>query len=193
VATGATHVVSGGLQPEATGATANGKPVGGPQVAGAAAAGLPEAVVASVRVRRELGSLPVYVRPGSILPIEPLVESTEEKPSGPLTLRVFPGPDCHGALYQDDGRTFAYEHGEFLRMSFTCHQSADGNVAVHIGRHVGSYPAWWKMIDVEVNGPARPPVSATVNGRGAALKAAGGAMVVQVPDNGMGMDVVVRE
>ena len=51
-----------------------------------------------------LANLPVYVRAGSIIPISPLTQNTEEIPNGPLTLRVYAGDNCHGTLYQDDGK-----------------------------------------------------------------------------------------
>jgi alpha-glucosidase len=176
VQTEATLAVGGGLQPEA-GGTQAAKP----------------AVMPSVRVHRELASLPVYVRPGAILPIEPLVESTDEKPTGPLTLRVFPGPDCHGSLYQDDGSTFAYRSGGFLRMSFTCEVSpGDGAISLHIGKHEGGYPAWWKQIVVEVNGLATRPRSATVDGRRAETQSGSGPIRLTLPDDGKGIEVVLR-
>ncbi len=62
--------------------------------------------------------LPVYVRGGSILPLQPLIQSTDETPNGPLELRVYPGQPCSGSLYLDDGHTFRYQHGEFLRQTF---------------------------------------------------------------------------
>jgi alpha-glucosidase len=136
----------------------------------------------------------VYVRPGAILPIEPLVQSTDEKPTGPLTARVFPGPDCHGALYQDDGSTFAYKRGEFLRLSFTCDaQAGEGTLTVHIGKHEGSYPAWWKKIVVEVDGLAQFPRSATVNGRSATFHSGHGPFKMVVADDGEGIDVVLHQ
>ena len=60
-----------------------------------------------------LDTLPVYVRGGSILPLQPLVQSTDETPSGPLELRVYPGQQCRGSVYLDDGHTFRYQQGEF--------------------------------------------------------------------------------
>ena len=42
--------------------------------------------------------MPVYVRGGSILPLQPLVQNTDETPVGPLELRVYPGSDCSGSL-----------------------------------------------------------------------------------------------
>ncbi len=41
-------------------------------------------------VAPKLDELPMYVRAGTILPMAPVVQSTMEKPDGPLTLRVFP-------------------------------------------------------------------------------------------------------
>ena len=148
-------------------------------------------VLSSIRIHPELAALPVFVRPGAILPIEPLVQSTAEQPQGPLTLRVFPGPDCRGKLYQDDGVTFAYKHGESLRMNFTCDVSADG-IAVHIGRHEGRYPAWWKEIIVEVNGLLRAPTSVTVNGHSVPVTASDNALHTTAADVGTGIEIAVH-
>jgi len=104
-----------------------------------------------VLVHPNLDTLPVYVRGGSILPMQPLTQSTNETPQGPLLLRVYPGRDCEGSLYQDDGRTMAYKRGEFLRMHFTCKASAD-SVKLHIGPHEGSYRPWWSKLRVEIYG-----------------------------------------
>jgi alpha-glucosidase len=102
----------------------------------------------------ELASLPVFARGGSILPIEPLVQSTNETPQGALTLRIYRGGNedkCSGTLYLDDGKTYAYRTGAFLRMLFSCQTSADG-VHLILSPHEGSYPAWWKQIRAEFYG-----------------------------------------
>jgi alpha-glucosidase len=108
-----------------------------------------------------LATLPVYVRGGAILPMAPLTQSTDETPSGPLTLRVYAGDDCRGELYTDDGHSFAYRSGEFLRMSFAC-TVAPGGLRLELSKHSGSYPAWWKEVRVEVYGwqPTRDSVDA---------------------------------
>jgi alpha-glucosidase len=59
-------------------------------------------------IHPEVASLPVFVRAGAILPIAPLMQSTNETPQGPLTLRVYVGDACSGHLYLDDGKTYAY-------------------------------------------------------------------------------------
>jgi alpha-glucosidase len=105
----------------------------------------------TIQVPPELAKLPVFVRAGSILPIAPIVQSTSETPKGPLTLRVYVGDQCSGELYQDDGKTYAFQHGAYLRMKFSCQQSGDG-LRIEIGPHEGSYPAWWKQIHAEIYG-----------------------------------------
>jgi alpha-glucosidase len=105
----------------------------------------------SIPVKPELATLPVFVHAGSILPIAPLVESTNQIPQGPLSLRVYAGDDCNGSLYQDDGRTYAYKDGAYLRMKFTCQIASDG-FHLHAGPQEGTYPAWWKEIRVEIYG-----------------------------------------
>jgi alpha-glucosidase len=100
-------------------------------------------------IQPKLDVLPVYVREGSIIPFEPLVQSTDEKPQGPLTLRVYPGKDCHGSVYLDDGKTLAYTRGEFLRIEFSCAVTPSG-VELHVGERKGKYLPWWKTLHLEV-------------------------------------------
>jgi alpha-glucosidase len=174
-----------------------GKQVGGAQIQTTSGGLQPEAeagpTLSTIRIHPELAILPVFVRPGAILPTEPLVQSTEEKPQGPLTLRVFPGPNCSGGLYQDDGVTFAYKRGEYLRMNFTCAALPGGNgLTIHISKHEGGYSAWWKEIAVEVNGLPTAPVSATVNGRNTHVTGSGQTFTLLAPDPGTGIEVVLR-
>jgi len=93
--------------------------------------------------------LPIYVRAGAIIPQQPIVQSTSEVPMGPLELHVYPGPNCKGTLYADDGNTLNYQKGEFLRQAVTC--EANGTV-VKLAAPEGSFTPWWKEITVNVVG-----------------------------------------
>jgi alpha-glucosidase len=131
-----------------TGAKAAASPAT-PSIVDIAKAGPGASFPAPRRIHPVLETLPVYVRGGSILPFQPLIQSTDETPSGPLELRVYPGEGCSGSIYRDDGHTFAYQHGAFLRQAFTC--SPDGNsVRVNFGAREGSYVPWWKSIEVVI-------------------------------------------
>jgi alpha-glucosidase len=139
-------------------------------------------------VEPSLAVLPVYVRGGTILPMEPLTQSTEEMPIGPLTLRVYAGDDCKGTLYQDDGKSYDFKRGQFLRMENNC--SLEHNVlSVHVGRHEGSYKAWWSEITVEVYGWTAPEAHAKVGDQtiNATRNSTTQAWHVTIPDNGNGM------
>jgi alpha-glucosidase len=105
----------------------------------------------SVKVTPQVDVLPVFVRAGSILPFAPLVQSTQEKPSGPLTLKVYPGEGCAGSLYQDDGISFAYKEKDFLRVKYICESTQDG-LRLQIGTREGSFQPWWSGVQVTIFG-----------------------------------------
>ena len=63
--------------------------------------------------------MPLYVRAGAILPIGPVKQYTQEENSEPLKLRVYPGADGAFSLYEDDGVSYGYQHGEFTRIACT--------------------------------------------------------------------------
>jgi alpha-glucosidase len=115
----------------------------------------------SLSLHPKLDELPVFVRAGSIIPEQPLVQSTLEQPSGPLELQVYPGPDCHGSLYQDDGHSRAYLRGEFLRMTFSCDENSQG---IRISSHVekNAYKPWWDSMEIRVFGVQRKPTGINV-------------------------------
>src|SRR5512146_1067133 len=120
------------------------------------AEGAPKApMVQAVSVQPKLDELPVYVRAGAILPQEPVVQSTAEKPQGPLELRVYPGPNCSGSIYADDGHTFDYKQGHYFRQAFTCEATTQG-VTVKLAAPEGDYTPWWTQVLVTVYGQAQP-------------------------------------
>jgi alpha-glucosidase len=147
--------------------------------------------VSAVTVTPQLAELPVYVRPGTILPYAPLTQSTQQKPSGPLTLRVYSGPDCHGSLYTDDGHTFAYRQGAFLRMQFTCQTRPDGGMALHLGSHEGSYPAWWSQLQIEVYGLGQDRKVVHLKGNSVPAKLRDRVLTFSLADDGRGTDLTV--
>jgi alpha-glucosidase len=95
--------------------------------------------------------LPVYARAGSIIPMQPLTQSTEEVPQGPLALRVYPGPNCKGSLYQDDGTSLDYQKGKYLRVNFSCEMTSEG-LKIHLGATEGNYHPWWTRYEIQVVG-----------------------------------------
>ena len=70
--------------------------------------------------------IPVAVRAGAIIPMAPDMRNTSEKPWDPLTVEVFPSGKSDFTMYHDDGRSFAYEAGDFTVTRFDCDEAGGG-------------------------------------------------------------------
>jgi alpha-glucosidase (family GH31 glycosyl hydrolase) len=56
----------------------------------------------------DLATLPLYVRAGAIIPLDPVRQYTGQPVTEPTTLRVHPGANGTYTLYDDDGHTLEY-------------------------------------------------------------------------------------
>jgi alpha-glucosidase len=145
-----------------------------------------------VMITPKLADLPVYVREGTILPLAPLTQSTEEKPNGPLTLRVFAGNDCHGDLYEDDGKSFAFRNGQYLRIHFACTIKADGTLQIQIGPRQGSYTPWWSQVRLETFGWTPSAKRITSAAGNWPLQRSGSGWTVTIPAPSGSMDLLLQ-
>lgn len=64
-----------------------------------------------ITVVAPIDTLPLFVRAGSILPLGSKVESTEDQQTI-AKIRVYSGANGSFELYDDDGHTYDYEHGD---------------------------------------------------------------------------------
>jgi alpha-D-xyloside xylohydrolase len=62
--------------------------------------------------------IPVYVKAGTILPIGPDVQYSNEKPWDELEVRVYTGADGTFTLYEDEGDSYNYEKGKYTLIRF---------------------------------------------------------------------------
>ena len=117
---------------------------------------------------------PVYLRPGAIVPMQPLMRYTGEKPVDPLIVTIWrlnPGTSSSYSVYEDSGVSVEYQRGVFARTPIKATQTAD-TLRVEIGPAEGSYPGMLKTRGFEVRLPADwAPATVTVNG--VAVKHAG--------------------
>ena len=59
----------------------------------------------------DLATMPIYVRAGAIVPVDPVRQYTSEVVGEPTTLRVYRGADGQYTLYEDDGISQEYQNG----------------------------------------------------------------------------------
>ena len=140
-----------------------------------------------------LERLPVFVRAGTILPRQPLVQSTSETPTGPLYLDVYPGPDCAGTIYLDDGHSMSFAKGHYLRQTIRC-ASDGGGLNITFGPREGDYAPWWHAIQVIVHGRSTGDrISSSTLPTRAVPNAAPDTIEFEIPDPAKGGRITVAE
>lgn len=81
--------------------------------------------------------LPLYFREGTIMPVGPDVQYTDEKPAELITLYIYAGQNGTFTLYEDEGVNYNYEKGQFATIPFTYDEAAS---TLEIGDRRGEYP-----------------------------------------------------
>jgi alpha-glucosidase len=81
---------------------------------------------------------PLFVKAGSIIPMQKTMQYIDEMPSDTLILKVYPGKSSTYTLFEDEGTTFDYEKGAIAKTSFAC--SDDGKtIHLDISKREGKY------------------------------------------------------
>jgi alpha-glucosidase (family GH31 glycosyl hydrolase) len=116
-----------------------------------------------------LSQIPLYVKAGSIIPMQPPTLHTGEKPVDPIILTVFPlndGQQSGYRIYEDSDDSPNYEKGEAARTPISASLNRDGTVLnVVISPTEGHYPGMQSDRAYELRLPGSwPPSSVTVNG-----------------------------
>ncbi len=153
-----------------------------------------------------IDQIPVYVRAGAIVPMQPAMLHTGEKPVDPLIVNVWPlapGASSSYSVYEDSGVSVEYQKGVYARTPIKATEDGD-TLRVEIGPVEGSYPGMQKTRGYEVRLPADwPPESVTVNGKTVAFAKPGEpggwtfegntlTTVIPVPASGVGAKVIVE-
>ncbi len=75
-----------------------------------------------------LERMPLYVRDGAVLPMEPPVNHVGERDGKHLTLHVYAGEDGRFELYEDAGEGYGYRRGEWSLTAVDVRRTANGVV-----------------------------------------------------------------
>jgi len=110
-----------------------------------------------------LAKLPVYIKAGAIIPMQPDMQYFGEKPLDPLILDIYPSGNSSYKIYEDDGMSLKYQKGEFAQTLIKCSDTND-SILVDLFPSEGSFTVkdrnYSLIIHVE-----KKPVSVTVNGK----------------------------
>lgn len=78
----------------------------------------------TIMARAPYNRILVYVPEGSILPVGPEIEWSDEKPAELISLYVFAGKDAAFTLYEDEGTNYNYEKGQYATITFSWDEGA---------------------------------------------------------------------
>ena len=86
-------------------------------------------------------TLPLFIRPGSIIPMGPFLQYSSEKPADPIELRIYPGANGSFTLYEDEGDSFNYEKGKYATIPISWNNARH---TLEIGKRTGEFPGMLK-------------------------------------------------
>jgi alpha-glucosidase (family GH31 glycosyl hydrolase) len=99
----------------------------------------------------DLETMPLHVRSGAILPLAPVREYVDQPVDAPLTLVVYPGADGTFGLYEDDGRSFDYRKGAWMRTEMIWRDAAR-RLTLRLAPGARMLPPAVRRIDVRLAG-----------------------------------------
>jgi alpha-D-xyloside xylohydrolase len=100
-----------------------------------------------IEAEAPLDRIPLFIRGGSIVPFGPEIEYADQKPAGPIELRIFRGADAKFDLYEDEGDTYNYEQGAHALIPF---RWSEASKTLTIGDREGQYPGMPKAFTVNL-------------------------------------------
>jgi alpha-glucosidase len=66
----------------------------------------------TISVNKALDDIPVYVRAGTILPVGPVIQYSEQTSDTPLEIHIYPGKNGSFKMVEDDGVSYNYTKGD---------------------------------------------------------------------------------
>jgi alpha-D-xyloside xylohydrolase len=114
-----------------------------------------------------LDTIPLFVRAGSILPLGPAMQYSDQEKDGPIELNIYPGRDGTFTLYDDEGTNYDYESGQSSTIVLNW---KDRTHELLIGKRVGSFSGMLRDRSFVVHMAGATHASQTIRYRGDAIR-----------------------
>jgi hypothetical protein len=108
----------------------------------------------------DLGTCPVFIKAGAIIPMYPEMLYDNELPKDPVTFDVYPHGSSSFEMYDDDGLSRDHRNGAYAKTIIGCVGPDFGNsgtVSIFVGESVGEYEgkpdSRAYRLEVHVHGP----------------------------------------
>jgi alpha-glucosidase len=85
-----------------------------------------------VTIDAPINKIPLFVKAGSIIPTQQVVQFSDQAPIDPLTIDIYPAVQSSSILYEDDGISFNFRNGGYCLRAFDLKQNKKGyNITLH--------------------------------------------------------------
>jgi len=113
-----------------------------------------------------LEEIPIFVKAGAILPMQPPMKFSNEKPVDPLILTIFPGGTSFTRLYEDAGNSLGYKNHEAAWTTISTETPNATTFIIRVQPVEGSYPGMpaERGLEIRLFG-AWPPDAVIFNGQ----------------------------
>ncbi len=98
----------------------------------------------TISVDAPIDQMPIFVKSGSIIPMAPLMNFSDERPVDTLTVHIYPSGNSETTytLYEDDGKSLGYQKGEFSETTFSqksVHEKSNSVLNLKISESAGVF------------------------------------------------------
>jgi Glycosyl hydrolases family 31/Domain of unknown function (DUF5110)/Carbohydrate binding module (family 35)/Carbohydrate binding module (family 6) len=112
----------------------------------------------------DLTKMPVFIKTGGIIPMQPTMDYSTQKTVDPLSLKVYTGADGTFPLYEDDGEGLSYQQGQYAQTTLSYSQSQS---TLSIGAAQGHYSSQptQRGYSIDLLNVAKVPATVSANGQ----------------------------
>ena len=111
-----------------------------------------------------LDAIPMFARGGAIIPTQQVIEYDNQAPIDPLTFEIYPQGVSSREYYEDDGISFDYKRGVYLRERITV-VDAEKGVSIKATDVRGKYVPAPRSIMLKINAQTAPAKAVKLNGQ----------------------------
>jgi alpha-glucosidase len=113
--------------------------------------------------------IPIFVREGSIIPTQQIVQYTDQEPINPLTFNIYSNGKMECFYYEDDGISFDYKNGKYYLLNITSNFSkgktkSNTKLEINISKPSGLYIPLKRNFEFIIHNIERFPGELTVSG-----------------------------
>jgi len=111
----------------------------------------------SVEIDAREDRIPIFVKAGSVIPEQSVLQYIGERQIDTLILKIFPGNNL-SYLYEDDGLTFDYQNGKYLLRILKLTEDKK-HITMRAEKSEGFFTPSWKVISLYIHGLKENPSS----------------------------------